>query len=161
MPSTGDLTVDVWDAEYRRTGEVVFPVRRFPAVLRVVLIGALTLLQAASMATSDQDVAWWVVDWLLLALATAVLACCLWQLATRRPTLVINAEGIRKGRKLLTWSTITTLDFSASSSGLRVRSDVPRKRLFIPRDNVRDLAMARAWLLHLQESHRGSGPSPW
>src|SRR5687768_17145914 len=110
MPTAGDLTADVWDAEYRSTGRVVFPVRRFPAVLRVVLIGVLTLLQIASMATSDQAVAWWVIDWLILTMATTALAYCLWQLATRRPTVVVDREGIRKGRKLITWSTITTLD---------------------------------------------------
>ncbi|MFB6724115.1 hypothetical protein ACFCV3_28310 [Kribbella sp. NPDC056345] len=161
MPTTGELTADVWDAEYRSTGQVVFPVRRFPAVLRVVLIGLLTLLQIASMATTDQAVAWWVIDWLILAMATTALTYCLWQLATRRPTVVVDREGIRKGRKLITWSTITTLDFSASSSGLRVRSEAPPKRMFIPRDNFRDLAMARAWLMHLHEFHRNSGSQQW
>ncbi len=161
MPTTGDLTADVWDAEYRSTGQVAFPVRRSPAVLRVVLIGVLTLLQIASMVTSDQAVAWWVIDWLILAMATTALAYCLWQLATRCPKVVVDREGIRKGKKVVTWSTITTLDFSASGTGLRVRSEAPPKRIFIPRDNFRDLAMGRAWLLHLLEFHRNSGSRQW
>ncbi|GAB3948530.1 hypothetical protein GCM10029976_079890 [Kribbella albertanoniae] len=161
MPTTGDQTADVWDAEYRSAGQVVFPVRRSPAVLRVVLIGVLTVLQIASMATSDQAVAWWVIDWLILTMATTALTYCLWQLATRRPKVVVDREGIRKGRKLITWSTITTLDFSASATGLRIRSEAPPKRIFIPRDNVRDLAMGRAWLQHLLEFHRNSGSQQW
>ncbi|TDD43678.1 hypothetical protein E1263_41495 [Kribbella antibiotica] len=161
MPTTGDLTADAWDEEYRRTGQVTFPVRRRPVVVRAVVVGVLAALRAPRAFTSELAVGWAVADWVVLVLLMSLLAYSLWQLATGEPKVVVDARGIHRRGKSVAWSSITAIGFGAGGGGLKVESANPPNKLFIRRDSFRDITMARAWFVYLLENHRRSGAQSW
>lgn len=57
--------------------------------------------------------------------------------------MVVDTTGVRRGRKSLTWPTVESVVITASADRVKLTSSTGQK-LFVPRDNVRDLPMARA-----------------
>lgn len=100
-----------------------------------------------------------------LVVAVVVTAGCLigvcwssWQLFTRRPVLTIDTTGVRLGRRrFMVWSeidAITELDGSAGDPSFAVVPKARRRKLWIGRDYVRNVAMFRYWLCDLLEEYR-------
>ncbi|MFG1817139.1 hypothetical protein ACGFIF_25505 [Kribbella sp. NPDC049174] len=138
---------EVWTDELRRTGRVVFPVRRLTVVVRcfvpAVAIGVLTVVslnQELTLGTPEtvQLVAG-------IVIVAALVGVGVWQLATGRPAITIDREGIRAGRrKLIPWNEIGPIP-APHAQGPLTTLQVHRK-LTITRDNVRDIQAFALWL---------------
>jgi hypothetical protein len=90
----------------------VFPVRRRPAIVRllivVVVFGA---NPAVSLAINLHD-GWGEVGPRLVSFAASLnfVGLCIWQLVTRRPVLIVDQDGIRFGRrKFMPWTDLGTI----------------------------------------------------
>jgi hypothetical protein len=162
MPSTGELTPADWTAELQRNGRVVFPLRRRPYLLR----GAVILLVFGPSRVFDLFEIADQSDYRRLATvlgATFLLILIglgTWQLSTRRPILIVDAEGIRYGRKFIGWDAVGTAGISRGPGFFRVLPVLPAnvwgQELQIHRDNVRDLAAFSDWLNGLRPTHKES-----
>ncbi|WP_344192832.1 hypothetical protein [Kribbella karoonensis] len=147
----GERPAAAWTDELRRTGRVVFPLRRrwmlplfLSQVLAVVLAVLLPLLDGAPSPG--------VVGALVFAAVYAVLiGIGVFRLVAQRPAVVVDHDGIRYGRrKFLPWSAIGGLGIVIGAplerTFLVIRRDLSRKNLRLSQRNVRDLQEFRQWL---------------
>ncbi|WP_427889408.1 hypothetical protein ACQHIV_39310 [Kribbella sp. GL6] len=161
MRDMGDATADVWAAELRRTGRVVFPLRRRWTLLLVPLqiLPPLLILGLLLRAAPPPGV----VDVLVVAAVYAVLiGIRLYQLIVQRPAVVVDRDGIRYGRrKFLPWSAIGGLGVvigpPLGRSFLVIRRDLTSKNVRLYQQNIRDLPEFRRWLGALLMERQGSG----
>jgi hypothetical protein len=148
-----------WSAELESNGRVVFRPRPRPVAVR---LGAFAVLTAGSAWTNIEHLR---ADGLSGALAVLRLtalaafvygaAVASWQLATNRPTITVDAEGITRGRSLR-WSGIAGIEERPLSRAVQVNPVDRRTRpILIPGDHVEDLNALARWLRSLLEQHRG------
>jgi hypothetical protein len=157
----GEASAEVWTNEFRRTGRVVFPVRRRPVVVRLVLI---VVLGTGGPVMSLGD--WHARGGLRLAFVVLGLASygifagvMVWQLITQRPTLTVDDEGIRLGRKrFMAWTDVGTIGIPTGPKFFMfvpvLQRDIWAKELRIPQDNVKDIPAFAAWLTEVLAERR-------
>jgi hypothetical protein len=151
----GEAGPDAWDAEYRRTGRVVFrPRRRALLSRRILLTWAVAILP--SIGTFDE----WDTrgTWFYLRLAVILLMLGSALAETTRvlrgkPLLLVDTTGIRLGKAYVQWSSIATIGTPVSSFWTETlpihltNEDWPD--LDIPREIIDDLPTFATWLTHL------------
>ncbi|MGZ0151504.1 hypothetical protein ACXJJ3_30925 [Kribbella sp. WER1] len=162
MRDLGDASAEVWDAEWRRSGRVVFPLRRrstllmflFQILPAVVVLGSLLLGGAPAPG---------LVDALFLAPVCAlVIGIVIYRLVARRPVVVVDRDGIRHGRRrFLPWSAISGLGVVSGppfdQTFLVIRQDLSTKNIRLRQQNIRNLPQFRHWLGTLLVEHRQAG----
>ncbi|RZU18870.1 hypothetical protein EV645_1070 [Kribbella rubisoli] len=162
MAMIGDGPTEVWTAELRRTGRVVFPLRRRP-LLRRTLSGSVFLMVviAAQLPHVLKS------GGLLRIVAGVVTVACaidvcfnIWRLVTQRPALTVDGSGIRIGRRrFVPWSEIgavTELDGSAGDPYFTVVPSGRGRKLRPGRDHVRNVAALRYWFVAQLQEHRST-----
>ncbi|WP_410785155.1 hypothetical protein [Kribbella sp. C-35] len=160
MTPIGDGPTEVWTAELRRAGRVVFPLRRRP-VLRQGVSGPIVLLFLTSteLPRALRSGGPWPV------LAVGVMTACvagasfgIWQLVTLRPFLTVDMSGIRLGhRRFMAWDEIGAIAEPDGPPGDRffvVSARVGRRKLRPGEDHVRNVPAFRYWLSALLEERR-------
>ncbi|HZX02648.1 hypothetical protein, partial [Kribbella sp.] len=123
MRDMGDASADEWDAEVRRTGRVVFPLRRrwVLQLLPLQLLPPVLVLLVPLLAGAPAPEA--VVAFPVLLVYAAVIATLSYQLVARRPAVVVGRDGIRSGRKgFLAWSAV---------GGFGIVTGIPLERSFL------------------------------
>ncbi|WP_433161414.1 hypothetical protein [Kribbella sp. CA-247076] len=165
MTVMGEASPEVWTAEWQRSGRVVFPVRRRPLLIR---FGALVLLLAPNMIMSIDSLSEGGTDRVFWFIGLAGVACLFvligWQVATQRPALTIDREGIRMGRRrFMPWTDVGSIGIphrpGFAGSLPIIPADVWAKDLILRQDTVRDLSALAAWLEVLLAEHRTTGVS--
>jgi hypothetical protein len=151
----GEVGPEQWDAEYRRTGRVIFrPRRRALLSRRVLLSWAVTIVPAVGTLDEwDTRGTWFYIRLIgiLLLLATALTETT--RILRGQPLLRIDTDGIHLGKHFAPWTSIAII-------GAPVRSfwsdhvpihltDEDAGDLDIPRELVDDLPALAAWLTHL------------
>ncbi|MEU4287995.1 hypothetical protein AB0E63_07220 [Kribbella sp. NPDC026596] len=171
MTVMGEAPPAVWADEFRRTGRVVFPLRR-----RTVLWGLAQGLPPLVLMS-----VFWVPDALEAGGAERVSVQVLgvayvmalgfgaWQLVTQRPAVTVDRAGIRRGRrKFVPWTEIGAIGIATGPVWARslpiIAKDPWGKDLRLHQQNVRDMPALRRWLETLLEEHRrasNSGATTW
>lgn len=104
----GEATADVWAAEFRRTGQVVFTHRPrrvwVETGLTWVWIGIFLALSRDRML--EEGGMWTVALVAPLPAAAAVTAWYGWHFLSRRPVLTVSQQGVRVGRRFLPWAEV-------------------------------------------------------
>lgn len=159
----GEETADVWADEFRRTGRVVFPVRRRPVLIRLaVVVVPIGGYQMSSLVDSlDASTTELILRLLSFSCILFIAGFFGWQLITRRPALTVDHEGIHLGRKgFMPWNDIGSIALPSGTTFYRnlpvQPSDVWSKELRLPQDNVKDLPALAAWLTEILEERRRS-----
>jgi hypothetical protein len=166
MAVMGEETPDVWTDEFRRTGRVVFPVRRRPVLIRLAVV-ALPVggYQVSSLVDAlDSSMTGLILRLISLSGVLFIIGIFGWQLITQRPVLTVDHEGIRLGRKgFMPWTDIGTIGLPTGTTFYRnlpvLPADVWSKELRLPQDNVQDLDAFTTWLTDRLEAHRSSTPT--
>ncbi|MFI5732085.1 hypothetical protein ACIA49_18320 [Kribbella sp. NPDC051587] len=151
----GEVGPEQWDAEYRRTGRVLFrPRRRALLSRRILLTWAVAILP--SIGTFDEwDTrgTWFYIRvvGILLLLGSALAETI--RLLRGQPILLVDTTGIRLGKAYVRWSSVASIGapyrtFWAETLPINLTNeDWPD--LDIPRDIVDDLSAFAGWLTHL------------
>ncbi|MEU4194591.1 hypothetical protein AB0E69_22020 [Kribbella sp. NPDC026611] len=155
------MSAETWSSELESKGSVVFPPRRGRLGVRLVGFGLLTVVSALTniQHLQEGDVSGALGVLRLTALAAFVYGTGLtvWQLATGRPTLTVDSDGITRGRRL-PWGAISHIEAPVGlplARSVRVQPTDRRTRpLTITPDNVGDLDELTPWLQTLLEQHR-------
>lgn len=151
MRDMGDVSADVWAEELRRTGRVVFPLRRrwaLQALVPLLPVAVMVVLGPLLAGAPPPDV----VDVLFVVAAYAVLlGLPVYQLLTQRPAVVVDLEGIRYGRRrFLPWDAVgglgVVIGLPLGRTFLVIRRDRSGKNIRLSQRNVRDLPEFRRWL---------------
>ncbi|MFF0264461.1 hypothetical protein [Kribbella sp. NPDC004536] len=146
----GERPADDWADELRRTGQVVFPLRRRPMLwqlgLGIVALAAYIVPAQLLGTTADRHA-------VAVGLSVYVLFMLIgiWQFITQRPAITVDREGIRRGRRqLIHWNEIAAIGPTTGLLWTRALPIVPRssahRHLRLSRMNVRDLPTFRLWL---------------
>lgn len=160
MQPIGDGPTEVWAAELRRSGRVVFPLLRQPQLRQTRETGVfLVLLAAFQLPHALQS---GVVLRVIAIVVTTVVAVGLcvsgWQLLTQQPVLTVDTAGIRLGRRrFLAWDEIagvTELDTAGHELSFAVIPTAGRRKLRLGPRHVRNVAAFRYWLIDLLATHR-------
>lgn len=159
----GEASPEAWTEEFRRTGRVVFPVRRRPAIVRLLVVVALFGVNpAVSLAVHLHDgrgeVIWRIVS---LAASLTLVGFCIWQLVTRRPVVIVDQDGIRFGRKkFMPWTDLGTIGTPHGPRIFRMLPLIPNnvwtEHLRLTQDNVRDIPAFAQWLKDLRAHHHAA-----
>lgn len=142
-------SAEVWSAELRQAGRVVFPTRRLTVVVRCFLPGVPTgigmfIRPEPSSLAEDIMVGALVVAWL------GLIGLGVWHLVTGRPDVTVDQDGVRVGRRrFLPWDGMAPIyvprpDWFAEVRLLPTRPGA--RKLTIGRDQVRDLPTFARWL---------------
>jgi hypothetical protein len=160
MQTMGDRTAAEWTAEFERTGRVEFPLRRAAFAVRTVPFPVLilpTIIWAAVGTANDTPLAWLpgalgVFGFTLGAAGTA------WQLITRRPVLIVDADGIRLARRSIPWSAFAMAGHRSGRAWFRyipLRAVPGQARdLRIGQATVQDLDAFSHWINTLRDNRR-------
>lgn len=164
MSVMGEETPDVWTDEFRRTGRVVFPVRRRPVLIRLALALVFAGNQAISLAGElDERGIGLILRLVSFAAVLAVVGLCGWQLISRRPVLTVDHEGVRLGRRpLMPWTGIGSIGVPHGKFFMMlpvIPADVWAKHLILTQDNVKNVPAFATWLTGVLEEHRRSTPT--
>ncbi|MFF0343612.1 hypothetical protein [Kribbella sp. NPDC004875] len=159
MKVMGERLPEAWLVEMHRNGRVEFPVRRsvwvqvpgFP-VLLIALSGAIHIPYVM-----DSGGRW--IGYLMIAAYACAFVGCVWQLVTQRPVLVVDRQGIHRGRtRSMAWSAIGSIGLTSGRSlaqQFRVHPKNVRARdLVLNRMHVNDLEAFRGWLEELLAEQR-------
>ena len=157
-------TAAAWTNEFETSGQVVFPPRRSRLLIRgaigVVLLSSSLWTIAERIRADDMGGTMGVLRLTALSAFIYLVGVTAWQLATRRPRVTINRDGIAVGKRLgkLTWDKIARIDDPSGLPGIRTIQIQPVNRrdsnpLGIPQDNVHDLAELTKWLRTLHTQH--------
>ena len=160
MAVMGEAAAEVWADEFRRTGRVVFPVRRKRLVIQRACFVALFAVNPALSFT----------EWihaggqrLALGLSSVVLVLVViglsaWQFITQRPTVVVDHDGIRTGRTFLPWTGIGSIGIPTGPKFHMLVPIIPTnvwaKHHPLTQDNVRDIPAFATWLTDVLREHR-------
>ncbi|MFD7155827.1 hypothetical protein ACFV9C_14565 [Kribbella sp. NPDC059898] len=162
MRDMGDASADVWDAELRRTGRVVFPLRRrvtlvtYPLLVLVLALQPLYLLLDGVQPDLVGNLIW-------AALFAGFIGTGLYRFIAQRPVVVVDQEGVRYGRrKYLPWGAVRGIGIVSGLPGGRSLLvhpwDMSAKSLRLFQQNVRDMPAFRHWLETVLAEHwAGSG----
>ncbi|MEV0286745.1 hypothetical protein AB0H36_21745 [Kribbella sp. NPDC050820] len=143
-------SAEVWSAELRRTGRVVFPIRRLTVVVRCFLpgvpigIGVFTRPEPSFLAED-------IMAGVLVIVWVGLVGFGVWHLVTGRPAVTVDDEGVRVGRrKFLPWGGIAPIHVPLGHrlfTELRLMPhDARDKKLTIGRDQLRDVPAFARWL---------------
>jgi hypothetical protein len=140
---------------------VVFPVRRRRVIVVPGIIVLLFVVKSAvSFGTSLDEGGWEpIFEGLALTCWLTIAGALTWQLVTQRPLLIVDHEGIHRGREhFLPWTEIGTI---GQPHGPRFRLTLPiiptnvwAKHLTLTQDNVRDIRAFAHWLEAVLEEER-------
>jgi hypothetical protein len=157
-------TATTWTTEFETSGQVVFPQRLSRLLIRgaigVVLMSSSLWTIAERIRADDMGGTMGVLRLTALSAFIYLVGVTAWQLATRRPVVTINGDGIAVGKKMgkLTWDKIARIDDPSGIPGIRTVQIQPVDRhgstaLGIPQDNVLELAELSQWLrtLHARQ----------
>jgi hypothetical protein len=159
----GFVTVpdESWSSELESSGRVIFRPRRVRLVLR--LIGFVILMALSVWTNIDHfrtdDASGALGVFRLTALAAFVYGTgwTLWQLIANKPVVMVDADGITRGRQL-PWSGITKIEDPSGVPGFRAVLVQPTDRrtrpISIPQDNVDNLDELTPWLRSLLDQHQ-------
>ncbi|NUR99953.1 MAG: hypothetical protein HOV67_32435 [Kribbellaceae bacterium] len=158
------MSVEAWTSEFETKGSVDFPPRRGRLMVRLVGFGLLMLLSVWTnvdhLRADGVSGALGVLRLTALAAFIYVTGLTAWQLATNRPVVTVNAEGITRGRSL-PWSRITSIDEPTGlplARAVQVRPADRRTRpISISQDHVEDLDALTPWLRSLHQQHLRGG----
>jgi hypothetical protein len=156
----GEASPEAWTEEFRRTGRVVFPARRRPAIVRLLIVVVVFGVNpAVSLAINLHDGRGEVVLRLVsFAFSLILIGFCIWQLVTRRPVLIVDQDGIRFGRKkFMPWTDLGTIGTPHGPRFFRmlplIPNDVWAEHLRLTQDNVKDIPAFAQWLKDLRAHH--------
>ncbi|MFD7155828.1 hypothetical protein ACFV9C_14570 [Kribbella sp. NPDC059898] len=166
MTVMGERPAEDWSDELRRTGRVVFPLRRRPMLwqfgfgLAPLAVMAVFLVPDEMHGTTAERHA--LVVWLFMVVLGLIGGA--WQFLARRPAVTVDHEGIRRGsRKLIAWSEIGAIGIATGPLWARALPIIPqntaRRDLLLSGMNIRDLIAFRHWLEDLLADHRGTASS--
>ncbi|GAA1587552.1 hypothetical protein GCM10009804_49600 [Kribbella hippodromi] len=156
MPDLGDQPPTSWTVQRDRAGQVVFPLRRrfilWQTAFQLFMFLPSMLLLVAGTEHADGY------RFVLIAVYASVLGVSAWRFIAQRPRVIINHEGIRRGRKFLPWTDIRTIGPVTGPPWERSLPITPRtptrKRLHLPRENIRNLPALHTWLEKSHPAHR-------
>jgi hypothetical protein len=166
MAAIGDGPTEAWTAELRRTGRVVFPLRRQP-LLRQIRSAAILLVLLAVADLPHALKAGGVLRIVGIVVTSAVvIGVCvsIWHLVTQRPVLTIDSSGVRLGRRrFVPWSEIdalTDLDGPPGDRWFTVVPNVRGSKLRISQQHIRNVVAVRYWLGDVVEEQRRTTEDP-
>ncbi|MGW6280106.1 hypothetical protein [Kribbella sp. NPDC055071] len=159
MTVMGERSPEAWTTELQRTGRVVFPLRRRSVLLGLAYVIPVTAFAAIRMpdvlGSGRVERISIFAALVLYAVAVAAAAC---QLIVQRPVVVVDREGIRRGRKFLPWTDIGAIGLAGGPSVARRLPIIPKdawaKDLTLHSQHVRDLPALRLWLEALLKQHQ-------
>lgn len=160
----GEAPPEVWTDELRRTGRVVFLVRRKRLAIQRGCIAVLLGLDPALSFDDWLDAGGVRLGFGLLSvvLVLTLVGGSAWQLITQRPSLTIDREGIHYLRAFLPWNEIGTIGSPHGPRIFRILPITPTNRwsrqLTLTQDNVKDLSAFATWLAG-QQADRPSAPA--
>ncbi|GAB3948527.1 hypothetical protein GCM10029976_079880 [Kribbella albertanoniae] len=161
----GDTGAEHWDAEYRRTGRVVFPRRRQALYSRPVLLSWVVVIVPTIGTVNDLDTrggTWYYIRAVCAVILLAGAVTTTVHILRGAPALIVDTTGIHLGTRFVPWSAVTTIGTPVSSffsDRLPIHltdEDGDEDELEIPRDNVDDLPSLAAWLNHLHTERQVS-----
>jgi hypothetical protein len=160
MQTMGDRTAADWTAEFERTGRVEFPLRRAAFAVRTVpfLVTVVPAIMWAAIAAANDVPGAWLPGALALLSFTIGAAGTAWQLITRRPVLIVDADGIRLARRSIPWSAFAMAGHRSGRAWFRyipLRAVPGRARdLRIGQATVQDLDAFSHWLNTSRDNRR-------
>jgi hypothetical protein len=160
MAATADEPTEAWTAELRRTGRVVFPLRRHPLLRHIGSAAVILALLAVAELPHALKAGGLLRIVAIVVTSAVVISVCvgIWQLVTQRPVLTIDCSGIRLGgRRFLPWSQIdalTHLDGPPGGRWFTVVPSVRSRKIRISRQHVRNVVAFRYWLGEVLEEQR-------
>ncbi|TDW15558.1 hypothetical protein EV650_7045 [Kribbella kalugense] len=149
--------------ELHRNGRVEFPLRRWAfiwlPVAPLLVMGLFGAIRLPYMLDS-----WRVVGWIAIAAYAGIAIVIVWQFATQRPFVVIDHNGIHRGRRrFIPWTEISSIGPLSGPKLARqfliFPKNVRAKNLALTQQHANDLQSFRTWLEQLLAEHRGSGAS--
>ena len=164
MRVLGESSPETWSDELRRTGRVVFPVRRKRLGIQRGCIAVLLGLDPALSFDDWLDAGGVRLGFGLLSvvLILTLVGVSAWQSITQRPTVTIDHEGIHYLKTFLPWNEIGTIGPPHGPRMFRVLPITPTNRwsrqLTLTQDNVKDLSAFATWLAG-QQADRPSAPA--
>ncbi|MFF1820982.1 hypothetical protein ACFVWG_27000 [Kribbella sp. NPDC058245] len=155
----GEVGPEQWDAEYRRTGRVVFrPRRRALLSRRVLLSWAVTIVPAIGTFDEwDTRGTWFYIRVVGILFLLGVAVAETTRILRGQPLLLVDTTGIRLGKAYVQWSSIATIgtpvkSFWSDHIPVHLTAE-DADDLDIPREIVDDLPAFAAWLTHLHTEH--------
>jgi hypothetical protein len=152
-----------WSEELRRTGRVVFPVRRLVVVVRTfapAAVDGMFIMMAVDRGLGTPERVLLVVKVLAFGILVGIGG---WQLSTGRPEVTVDLGGVRVGRrKFLAWNAIRPIHVPQGQGMFTELRLLPRdphaKKLTIGRDQLKDIPTFARWLeeQRLSRSLKGS-----
>jgi hypothetical protein len=152
MAVMGEAPPEVWADELRRTGRVVFPLRRKRLVIqRACFTGVFALNPALSFTewihAGGQRLA---LGLFSVALIVMILGLSTWQFITQRPMVIVDHDGIRTGRTYLPWTTIGSIGIPTGPKFSMLVPIIPTnvwaKHHPLTQDNIRNIPAFAHWL---------------
>lgn len=155
----GERLPEAWMVELHRNGRVEFPLRRWVFVwtplaplLGMAFFGAIRLPELL-------DSGWRVVGYLAIVAYVGIAAVVVWQFVTQRPIVIVDRNGIHRGRRsFIAWSEISSI---GPLSGPKLAHqflvfprNVRAKNLVLSQSHANDLQPLRTWLDDLLNEHR-------
>ena len=164
MAVMGEAPPEAWAEEFRRTGRVVFPLRRRSLVMDLAQPPFVVALVGFQLPRAlDAGGAMRISYLVLVAALPLAIGFSVWQLVTQRPALTVDHEGIRFRRKFMPWSEIGAIGIATGPVWFGTMPIIPKdvwaKDLRLYQRNVRDLPAFRRWLETLLDEHRRSSSS--
>jgi hypothetical protein len=159
MVVMGERPPEVWTDEWRRSRRVVFPLRRWTYVqLPVLPMLAFIALSAPGVAALLDDGLLRYAAWVVIAAYAGGIGTVVWQLVTRRPVLVVDRRGLRRGPRFLPWNEIGGVGFVTGPRPARQLPVQPKdaraRNLVLTQQHVSDLSAFRLWLGELLDEYR-------
>jgi hypothetical protein len=159
MAAMGDASAEVWAAELRRTGRVVFPQRPRAFAFKLVIAALPVVMSVNSFPRMLEEGSFArVLAFLLLAVFVGCIGYLIWQAITRRPVLTVDREGIRSGRKFMPWTEIGAIGIPHGPGFFQtlpiIPADVWAKDLTLSQENVRDVLALARWLEQVLKEQR-------
>lgn len=156
----GNQDIDAWDAEFHRSGRVVFAVRRALAFGGLVVVLTLAGIPILSVVRDlDSRGTWFTIRVALLAVLFAACIALAVLFLLGHPRVTVNATGIRSAWwRQIPWAEFEGTALVTPNSGLAAPyltiSSTRGRKLHIPQTNVEDLRAFAAWLTKLHTQHQ-------
>jgi hypothetical protein len=155
----GNQDIDAWDAEFHRSGRVIFAVRRALAFGGLVVVLALAGIPIVSVIRDlDARGTWFTIRVALLAVLLAACIALAVLFLLGHPRVTVNATGIRFAWwRRIPWSEFQGTILVTPTSGLAAPyltiTSTRGTKLHIPQTNIEDLRAFAAWLTKLHTQH--------
>ena len=166
MAVMGEESPERWADEWRRTGRVVFPLRRRPVLwgfAQLLVVGTvIAVFGLPDMVEYGGGAR--IAAFVLAPLYVFGIGLGIWQLVAQRPVVIVDQDGIRRGkRKFMPWSEIGAIGIANGSVWGMSLPIIPKdawgKDLRLYQQNVRHMPAFRRWLEILLAEHRTNSTS--